>query len=332
MNKILITGGAGFIGFSLAQKLSEHRENDVSIIDNLSRGKIDKELQALLKRKNVHFIQGDLTDLQFLLSLSREYEYIFHLAAIIGLKNVIQNADKVLYVNALATLNMFEYAKNIKNLKRIFFSSTSEVYSGTAKHFNIAIPTDENVPLTLEDISLERTTYALSKMYGESIGFIYGKKFGIPVTIGRYHNVYGPRMGFAHVIPETFLKISQNGAIDVPSLHHTRAFCFIDDAIEFTIRACYSSNTINEILHIGNSKEEISIRELVLKISNIMGRNIVINSLPDTSGSVSRRCPDTTKIERLTGFSPKVFLSEGLRRTYEWYKDKLTRNQEYEFI
>lgn len=324
MSKILITGGAGFIGFSLAKKLSEDKDNDISIIDNLSRGTIDKELGNLLKKENVHFIQGDLTDPRLLLRLDREYEYIYHLVSIIGLKNVTEAADRVLYVNAVSTLNIFEYAKNIKNLRRIFFSSTSEVYAGTAKHFNITIPTDENVPLTIEDISADRTTYALSKMYGESIGFVYGRKFGIPVTIGRYHNIYGPRMGFAHVIPETFIKINRNSVVRVPSPNHTRAFCFIDDAIEFTIRACNSQNTINEILHIGNPKEEISIKELVMQIADIMGKDISIISMPDTPGSVSRRCPDTGKIERITGFSAQIFLTEGLRRTYEWYKYKLT--------
>jgi nucleoside-diphosphate-sugar epimerase len=168
----------------------------------------------------------------------------------------------------------------------------------------------------------------LSKIYGESIGFVYGRKFNIPFTCGRYHNVYGPRMGYAHVIPEMFIKINEHNVIDVPSSTHTRAFCFIDDAIEFTIRACENPNTNNEILHIGNSSEEISVKDLVFKISSILGKSITLNELADTPGSPARRCPDITKIQSLTGYSPCVTLSEGIQNTYRWYKDKLVNRYE----
>ena len=151
------------------------------------------------------------------------------------------------------------------------------------------------------------------------------RKYGIPVTIGRYHNIYGPRMGYAHVIPETFIKISKSNTIDVPSPTHTRAFCYIDDAVEITIRACENANATNEILNIGNSKEEISIKDLIVKIASIMGKNITIHELPDTPGSPARRCPDTSKMERLTGYSPVIPLGEGIRKTYEWYKDRLDK-------
>lgn len=328
MSKILVTGGAGFIGYFLIKRLLERKADDITIIDSLWRGRIDKEFEQLTKQKGVRFINGDLTDPGLFKKLDKDYEYIYHLAAVIGVKHVMQNPDRVLYVNAVSTLNVFEYAKEVKNLKKLFFSSTSEIYSGTVKHFGVRVPTDEDVPLTIDDIKADRSTYALSKIYGESTGFIYGRKYNIPVTIGRYHNVYGPRMGFAHVIPEMFVKISKNDVVDVASPGHTRAFCFIEDAIELTVRACENANTKNEIINIGNSKEEISIKELVLKIANIMNRVITINELPDTQGSTHRRCPDTSKMESLTGYSPYFSLDEGIKRTYAWYKDKL--NAQYE--
>lgn len=323
MSKILITGGAGFVGYFLAKKLSEAKNNRITILDNLSRGRVDADLQMLLDGNNIDFINGDLTDLQFLLKLDRDFEYIYHLAAIIGVKNITQHPDKALYINTLSNLNMFEYAKNAKGLKKIFFSSSSEVYAGAMKYFAGNVPTNESVPLVIEDITADRTTYALSKMCGELAGFVYGRKYGLPVTIGRYHNVYGPRMGFAHVIPETFIKIHKKTIIDVPSPGHTRAFCFIDDAIEATIRVCENKNTTNELLHIGNPKEEISIKNLVIKISDILGKVISIKELSNTPGSPERRCPDTAKAERLTGYSAKISLDEGIRKTYQWYKDKL---------
>ncbi len=323
MSKILITGGAGFIGCFLSEKLAEDESNHVTIVDNLARGKMDGDLKRLLERKNLNFVEGDLSKPELFLRLDSDYEYVYHLAAVIGVKNVMKRPDEVLYVNAVSTLNLFEHLKEFRNLKKLFYSSTSEVYTGTLKHFGIDIPTAEDVPLTIEDITSSRTTYALSKIYGESIGFVYGRKYDIPVTIGRYHNIYGPRMGYVHVIPETFLKISRSDVIDVPSPNHTRAFCYIDDAIEFTIRACTNTNTTGEIVHIGNSKEEISVRDLIFRITNIIGKKVTVNEQPDTPGSPARRCPDISKIEKLTSYSPAVALEKGLGKTYEWYKDKL---------
>lgn len=328
MDRILITGGAGFIGYFLIKKLLEANADNITVIDNLLRGRMDAEFQQLIENKNVQFINGDLTDTRLFMDMDKDYEYIYHLAGVIGVKHVMQNPDRALYVNAVSTLNIFEYAKKVKNLKRLFFSSTSEIYSGTLKHFGITVPTDEEVPLTIDDIKADRTSYALSKMYGESIGFVYGRKYNIPITIGRYHNVYGPRMGFVHVIPEMFIRISKNDIIDVASPAHTRAFCFIDDAIEMTIRAAQSPNAINEIVNIGNSIEEISIKDLVLKIAKVLNKSITINELPDTPGSPQRRCPDTQKIQKVTDYIPVFSLAKGISRTYEWYKDKLEAKYE----
>lgn len=328
MSRILVTGGAGFVGFFLIKRLLERNAGNITIVDSLRRGRIDKEFEQLTEQKNIEFIKGDLTNPVIFKKLGKDYDYIYHLAAVIGVKHVMQNPERVLYVNAVSTLNVFEYAKEIKNLKKLFFSSTSEIYSGTVKHFGVRVPTDEDVPLAIDDVKADRSTYALSKMYGESTGFVYSRKYNIPLTIGRYHNVYGPRMGFAHVIPEMFVKINRNDVVDVASPGHTRAFCFIDDAVELTVRACENINTMSEIINIGNSKEEIRIKELVLKIATILKKKITINELPDTTGSPQRRCPDTKKMESLTGYSPVYSLDDGLRKTYAWYKEKL--NEQYE--
>jgi nucleoside-diphosphate-sugar epimerase len=134
LSKILITGGAGFLGFFLTKKLSEHSNNQITLVDNLLRGKMDMELQELIAQKNVQFIQGDLTDPRLFMHLDKDYQYLYHLAAVIGVKNVMQNPEKVLYTNAVSTLNVFEYAKHTKSLKKLFYASTSEVYAGTLKY------------------------------------------------------------------------------------------------------------------------------------------------------------------------------------------------------
>jgi nucleoside-diphosphate-sugar epimerase len=295
----------------------------VTIVDDFTRGKFDDEFEALIGKDNVEYVSGDLTDPRVFDVLDNDYDYVYHLAAVIGVKNVNEKPDRVLYVNAVSILNLFEYAKRCSGLKRVFFSSTSEIYAGTLKHFGIEIPTNEEVKLAIEDIKSRRSTYALSKMFGESVCFTYGTMFDIPFTIARFHNVYGPRMGFAHVIPETFRKIENSAVVNVPSPDHTRAFCYIDDAVEMVIAACEGENTNGEILHIGNSTEEIRIIELVAKIAAVMDKEIDIVEQEATPGSPARRCPDTSKIQRLTGYTPSVPLEDGIRKTYDWYKDKL---------
>ncbi len=328
MKKSLITGGSGFIGYFLATSLSSEPNHTVVIIDNLSRGRLDDDYKALLKRPNITFIQGDLTEKETFDSLDKDFTYIYHFAAVIGVKNVLENPDKVLYTNAISTLLLFDYCKTLTQLKKVLFSSTSEISAGTLKHFNVVVPTPEDVPLTLLDIKGSRTTYALSKMYGESICFNYGKKYNIPVIVVRYFNIYGPRMGFQHVIPEMFIKLSQHGTIGVASPTHTRAFCYVDDAVAYTIAVAEHKDSNQDIVNIGNASQEIEVQELVQTIARVLGRDITITPLPDTPGSPTRRCPDTTRLLALTKTEPKVSLEEGISKTYAWYKDKL--NDKYE--
>jgi nucleoside-diphosphate-sugar epimerase len=266
----------------------------------------------------------DITDGAAVLGLPKDIETVYHLAAVLGVEEVLRSPDQVLEVNAVSTLNIFNYARELPNLRRVLFSSTSEVYAGTLKHYDIALPTPETVPLCLDDVNSPRTSYALSKIYGEAVAFAWRHVYGIPVTIVRYHNVYGPRMGFRHVIPQTFIKVvKSDGVVEVPSPDHTRAFCYVEDAVKATIRCAVSENTEGRVLHIGSSEEEIAMRELVRRIARVMGREISVKDLPDTPGSPVRRCPDTSALAHLTGYRAKVPLDEGLRRTHDWYKDRL---------
>lgn len=326
MSRILITGGAGFIGYFLAKRLSGQAGNNIVLVDDLSRGRKDPDFEKLIEMKNLTLLVGDVTDASFVSGLPTDIDYIYHMAAVVGVNNVVKAPARALKVNTVSTINMFEYARKVKSLNKFFFASTSEVYSGTMRHLAIKVPTPEDVLLALDDITRDRTVYALSKMCGESAGLVYGKEFGIPVTIGRYHNVYGPRMGFDHVIPEMFVKISLSPEVEVASPGHTRSFCYVDDAVEFTMRVTEDDKADKEIFHIGNPGEEVAIKDLVAKIARIMDRKIAIKELPDTAGSPPRRCPDTSKIERLTGYRAAVSLEDGIRRTYDWYKDKIKWN------
>lgn len=323
MSKILITGGAGFIGFFLARKLAQKPENRITLLDNLSRGANDEEFESLCAQSNVRFVQGDLASGEIFAELERDYEYVYHLAALVGVKNVNDAPDRVLSVNIRSTLNLFEALRSFYRLRKVFFSSTSEVYAGTFAHFAANVPTAETVPLAVTDITSARATYAISKICGESICFSYGEKYGIPFVIGRYHNVYGPRMGWAHVIPEMFAKIRDVTELKVDSPGHSRAFCYIDDAVEFTVRITQQFSGTADIFHIGNASQEIRIKDLVRKIANVVGKDIFIEPGNDIPGSPHRRCPDTSKVEEITGYRACVSLDEGIEETYRWYRDRL---------
>lgn len=322
--KVLITGGAGFIGYHLAKKLSEKPGYQITIVDDFSRGRLDDELQALKGGANVSFITGDLTNDHCFANMADDFDYIYHLAAVIGVRNVTSHPDKVLLVNATSTLRLFEHFKNSSHLKKIFFSSTSEIYAGTLHHFGMVVPTPETTPLTILDIRSPRTTYMLSKMYGESICHNYQRVYGIPCTIGRYHNVYGPRMGFQHVIPEMFVKLSKSETIEVASPEHTRAYCFIDDAIEMTIRATEDGDRSCQIYNIGSQEQEIKVVDLVSIIAKVMEVDPVIIEKEDIAGSPHRRCPEMKKLYDSIRYSPKTDLQTGITYTYRWYKNHLS--------
>lgn len=328
VKKILVTGGAGFIGYHLAKKLSLNPSYFITIADNFSRGRLDTELQDLQGLDNIQFVNGDLTDEDFYEKIGLDFDYVYHLAAVIGVRNVTNHPDRVLYVNAISTLRLFEHFKHSTNLKKIFFSSTSEIYAGTLHHFGMQVPTPETTPLAILDISSPRTTYMLSKMYGESICHNYQKVYGIPCAIGRYHNVYGPRMGFLHVIPEMFVKMKKTSALDVASPHHTRSYCFIDDAIEMTIRVTEYLEGTCQIYNIGNQEQEIEVVDLVRLIAKVMGIDPVISEIDDVAGSPQRRSPDMKKLNGKITYIPKTDLLTGLRETYNWYVPHL--NDVYE--
>jgi UDP-glucose 4-epimerase len=308
----------------LAPRLAETRDTHLVLVDQVNPSKSDEALKALVARPNVTFMRLDLTSPGCMDRIPSDVEIVFHGAAVLGVEQVLKSPDRVLQINALSTLNVFNFAKQLQSVRRVVFASTSEVYAGTLRHFGIPLPTPEHVPICIDDVTLPRTSYALSKIYGEAIAFAWRSSDHLPVTVVRYHNVYGPRMGFRHVIPQTFVKIANStGKIEVPSAGHTRAFCYIEDAVEATIRCWEAGGAEGKIINIGHSTEEISIFGLVQKIARVMGRNIFIEQTTDTPGSPARRCPDTSKLKLLTGYVSRVSLDDGLAKTYSWYKERL---------
>jgi UDP-glucose 4-epimerase len=310
---ILITGGAGFIGFRAAEILS--LKNEVIIVDNFQRRPADERLSLLLSKPPVSLIEGDLSSEEFVSKLPK-VDYIFHLAALNGTSNFYSRPFDVIKAATAPTLNLLARYGN-SGVERFIFSGTSESYSGAIDAFDWPVPTGEDVPLVISDVTNSRWSYASGKIASESMIFAASAQFGTPVSVVRFHNVYGPRMGSMHVIPE-FVNRAKSGVFSLYGSQNQRSFIFIDDAVSATTSVATSSEALNEIVHIGTS-EEVSMTQLARKIMDIGGWDGRLEIFPAPEGSVSRRQPDIRKLQRLTGFKPKVSLEEGLRKTVDYY-------------
>jgi len=320
MKKVLITGGAGFIGYHLANNLLKSNYQ-IDLIDNFSRGVNDLELVNLSNNKNINLIDSDLSKPNIINKLSKNYAYIYHFAAVIGVQHVLKSPNEVLEKNYTLLQNALTIGHQQKRLDRFVFASTSEVYAGTLYYHGLEFPTPESTPLTISNLGEARTSYMLSKIYGEALC----KHSGLQITIVRPHNFYGPRMGLSHVIPEMMKKVEllSSDYIDVYSIHHRRTFCYIEDAVKAIQKLAESNNTIGREYNVGNDDEEVTIEQLVKLIMNLIGKNFKIRSMPDTPGSPERRCPNISKLRKEIGYKKEYDLNKGLEKTFNWYKKNI---------
>lgn len=317
--KILVIGGAGFIGYHLVKKLVSEG-NKVVVLDDFSRGVADNFLKELQKNSDVELREGNLLDKVIIDKFETDYDYIYHLAAIIGVQNVLNHPYDVLCNNVLLTINAIEIARKQERLKRFLFSSTSEVYAGTLASYGLEFPTIEETMLTVSNLAYPRTSYMLSKIYGEALL----RQSKIPYTIFRPHNFYGPRMGMSHVIPELLKKAYlEEGKLQVYSAEHMRTFCYIDDAIEMITRLADQETAEGEVFNVGSEKPEVTMREVGELVDEITGRNAGIEALPPSSGSPERRCPSMKKTIECIGYEPQIVLKDGIIKTFEWYKKNI---------
>ena len=314
---VLLLGGAGFIGTHLARRLVNdgHR---VTIVDDFSRGRDDADLAALRAHPFVDVLSGDLTSPGTWAALPSGWDQIYLLAAVVGVRNVESDPSRVLRVNTLAALHLLDW---VAPGERVFFASTSEVYAGGVDAGIVEVPTAEAAPVMIADVKSPRFAYAISKLLGES-AFVHGARAkDISAVVGRFHNVYGPRMGADHVIPEMSLRaLRGEDPFRVWGADQRRAFCHVDDAVEAMLRLMDTPAAAGEIVHIGDDSEETNIGDLAKLVLRVAGTSPELAPMPAPAGSVARRCPDLSKLRALTGFEPAVSLEDGVQRTFEWYR------------
>lgn len=324
-NKILIFGGAGFIGMNLAQFLIRNRNCDLTLADKIF-ARNQSEYFSTKELKEVKFIKDDFSSMSAFNSLDKDFDYVYMLASVVGVNNTIDNPEEVIRVNTSLIFNCLEWLKT-STVKKVLFTSTSETYSGTTEIFDYSIPTDESVPLCIQDVSNPRFTYAITKILGESAFLNYSKKYNFEATIVRYHNAYGPDMGFKHVIPHLVERFLNNETpFKMYGHNQTRAFNFIDDTIIGTVLAMESNASANEIFHIG-STQEITIENVIKTVGKILGYKGEYVEAQTYPGSVMRRCPDISKAKKIIGYNPKTDWKSGLECTVQWYKNYFSKNK-----
>ncbi|MDP6097911.1 MAG: NAD(P)-dependent oxidoreductase [Gammaproteobacteria bacterium] len=319
--QILVTGGAGFIGFHIAKRLVSEGHH-ICLVDNLTRGIQDADLVELVSNPKVSLLEVDLLDRDATLALGIDFEAIFHLAAIIGVRHVLKRPYDVLTHNVRMLDNVIALAQRQTACSRLLFASTSEIYAGTLKHFDLTVPTPEHTPLALTSLESPRTSYMLSKIMGEAMV----QHSGLPFTIFRPHNIYGPRMGMAHVIPEQLKKTFDavpGGSIAVYSPDHRRAFCYVDDAIEMVQRMLTRESCEGKTMNLGTQAPEVTIREVVQTCADIAGKDLTLEELPPPPGSPQRRAPDMHKTAQLLDFKSRISLRLGIEKTWQWYRERI---------
>jgi UDP-glucose 4-epimerase/UDP-glucuronate decarboxylase len=271
-------------------------------------------------------MQCDLRDPAALDAIDGTFSHVYHLAAIVGVKHCLSRPADVLDVNIRATMNVLDFVKQ-RSCGKLMYSSSSEIYAGGFELGALPIPTPENVPAVF-DPGHPRACYASSKVIGEQLVRFNCLQAGVPFLIVRFHNVYGPRMGYVHVVPEIIKRVmSGEDPLRLFGKGQTRAFCYIDDAIRAITSAMDKID--NEVFHVGTD-EETEISDLYRVILTELGRQPELEPAPPASGSVERRCPDIGKLRQMIGYVPEVTLTEGIRRTCEWYVNDLDQHGSWE--
>jgi len=318
MKRYLVTGGSGFIGSALAKSLVDSG-NFVRVFDNNSRGNL-RRLDSFINK--IDFVQGDIRNLSEVSNACKGIDSICHLAYVNGTKFFYENPDLVLDVGVKGMINIIDAAKE-NSVKEIVLASSSEVYQTPE-----LIPTPEDASLIVPDPLNPRFSYGGGKLISELLA-INNAKYFEKVLIFRPHNVYGPDMGWEHVIPQFIVRLAEDSdnfisdSIDFEiqgSGNETRAFIYIDDFIKGLNLVINKGENLN-IYHVGTDKE-ISISDLVHQIGTLLNKNIIIRPGSLQHGSTLRRCPDITKLKKL-GFNPSSNLSDGLSKTLEWYLNNL---------
>ncbi len=321
--RVLVTGGAGYIGSHLVDSLIK-RGDEVLVVDNLSTGRIEN-LRHLLGHPGFHFINDSILNEALLERFIPSMDLIFHLAAAVGVRHILQDPLAAINTNVRGTEVVLGLA--FKYWKRLVLASTSEIY-GKASH----VPFREDDDRVLGSTAVARWSYSMSKAIDEHFAFAYAAK-GLPVSIVRYFNSYGPRLderGYGSVVANFTRQALRGEPITVHGDgQQTRCFTYIEDTLAGTLLAGEVKGAIGEAFNIGSTRET-SILELAKAIKRLTRSKSPVEFLPyeayygEGFEDTRRRVPSVEKAKQLLGFTPRVDLEVGLRKTIAWCREHFT--------
>jgi nucleoside-diphosphate-sugar epimerase len=313
--KILVTGGSGFIGSGLVKALVKSGAT-VHVLDDNSRGRPRRLADV---EKDIKFISGDVRDADAVERAAQGMDEVHHLAFVNGTEFFYSQPDLVLDVGVRGMLNVIDACRK-HGIGNLILASSSEVYQ-TPPH----VPTAEDAPLSVPDPLNPRYSYGGGKLISELMAINYGRKYFERVLIFRPHNIYGPDMGFEHVVPQFALRVKKLGPqqpgsrlrFDIQGTgEETRSFCYIDDLVAGVMVMREHGEHLG-IYHIGTT-EEVTIADLARRIADLADSEIEIVPGKLQAGGTMRRCPDISKLAKL-GYAPRVPLNDGLEPTVDWY-------------
>ena len=309
--RYLITGGAGFIGSHLTALLLDEG-HQVAAIDNLSTGRLEN-VTPFIGRPGYHFSRASITSEVVLDRLASEADIIIHLAAAVGVERIIDHPVETIETNVMGTELVLQAA--LRYNARVLIASTSEVYGKGAR-----IPFAEEDDVLLGPTCRNRWGYAASKMVDEFLGFAYVQEYRLPVVVMRFFNTVGPRQAgqYGIVVPRFVERALKNEPITVyGDGTQSRCFCDVRDVVRAVAGLAIHPDAVGQVVNIG-SRDEISIGDLARKIKSLLKSQSPIRTLPYDQAyapgfeDMQRRMPDTTRIEKLIGWKPRIRLDETL--------------------
>ena len=308
--RIFITGGAGFIGSHLIDRIIE--DNEIIVYDTMHRNAL--EFTNLKDHKNLKLIKGDVLDNEALEKSLDKVDIVIHMAAIAGVGTVVKKPSTTLKINLMGSYNVLEACRK-KNVNRVIVFSTSEVYGPNVYQAS------EDGMTTLGPIGEPRWVYALSKLASEFFADSYHREYGIKFTSVRPFNVYGPRQIGEGAIHNFIVKAIKNESLTVHEPgSQIRSWCYIDDMADALEEILTNKKSEGEVFNIGNPQATSTTLQTAKTVIRLANSKSKIEFKELKYPEVNIRVPSIDKAKRILGFSPKVSFEEGIKRTIEWYK------------